>query len=139
MKMLADTPLVAFLATRQSDHARAFYEGVLGLEVVDDSPFALVLRAAGTLLRIQKVEAFAPHPFTALGWKVDDIARDVAALTERGVRFERFGFLEQDQAGVWTTPDGSKVAWFKDPDGNTLALTQYAAGALPVSASRSLP
>jgi hypothetical protein len=83
-----------------------------------------VFHAGDTMLRIQKVREVSPPPFTALGWHVADIAADVAALTERGVAFERFGFLEQDAAGVWTAPGGAKVAWFKDPDGNLLSLTE---------------
>jgi catechol 2,3-dioxygenase-like lactoylglutathione lyase family enzyme len=122
---LSDMPLVAFLATRDAARSRAFYESTLGLRFIEDTPFALVLDAAGTLLRIQKVETFAPHPFTSLGWKVPDIAVEVAGLRSKGVRCERYESLEQNEDGVWTTPDGSKVAWFKDPDGNTLSLTEY--------------
>lgn len=121
---IAESPLVAFLATRDAARARAFYEGVLGLRVVDDTPFAIVLDAKGTVLRIQKVETLTPHPFTSLGWKVSDIAAAIADLQKRGIAFERYEFLAQDASGAWTTPDGTKVAWFKDPDGNTLSISQ---------------
>jgi catechol 2,3-dioxygenase-like lactoylglutathione lyase family enzyme len=121
---LAAHPLVAFIATIDAGRARAFYEGTLGLRVVADTPFALVIDSGGTTLRIQKVKTILPHPFTALGWSVPDIERTTAELRDRGVTFERYDFVPQDAQGIWTTPDGSKVAWFKDPDGNTLSLTQ---------------
>jgi catechol 2,3-dioxygenase-like lactoylglutathione lyase family enzyme len=121
---LAESPLVAFMATRHAARARAFYESTLGLRVIADTPFALVLDSRGTTVRIQKVETLTPHPFTSLGWKVADIAKTIDDLRGRGVVFERYPSLPQDEAGIWTTPDGSRVAWFKDPDGNTLSLTQ---------------
>ena len=121
---LSQSELVAFIATRDGARARAFYESTLGLRVLADTPFALVFDARGTTIRIQKVESFAPHPFTALGWRVPDITATVDELRGRGVAFERYESLPQDEAGIWTTPDGSRVAWFKDPDGNTLSVTQ---------------
>jgi catechol 2,3-dioxygenase-like lactoylglutathione lyase family enzyme len=116
--------LMAFLATRDGARARAFYEGTLGLAVLSDDDFALALDVGGTMLRVQKVETFTPHPFTALGWEVPDVAAAVAALAARGVVFERFAGLDQDARGIWRSPSGARVAWFKDPDGNTLSLTQ---------------
>src|SRR5262245_54900060 len=110
--------LIAFLATRESERCRAFYEGALGLRLVADDEHALVFDDHGTMLRIQKVGAFEPHPFTALGWRVDDIGRAIAELEPRGVRFERFAGMPQDDRGVWTAPSGARVAWFKDPVGN---------------------
>lgn len=121
--VLTNAPVIAFLATTDAARARRFYEGSLGLLLREDSPFALVFEAAGTSLRIQKVEHLTPQPFTALGFSVPDIQRAIEALIQHGVRFERYGFLEQDALGVWTAPGGAKVAWFKDPDGNTLSLT----------------
>ena len=128
---IASSPLVAFIPTRDAVRARAFYEGTLGLRFVSDNPFGLVVDSGGTTIRIQKVEAFTPQPFTALGWTVGDIAAAIAELRGRGIAFERYEFLSQDALGVWTTPDGTKVAWFKDPDGNTLALSQM--GPSPVT------
>jgi catechol 2,3-dioxygenase-like lactoylglutathione lyase family enzyme len=127
---LIESPLVAFLATCDAARARAFYESTLGLRVTADTPFALVLDSRGTTIRMQKVETFTPQPFTAMGWAVADIEKTIDQLRGRGVAFERYASLPQDEAGIWTTPDGSRVAWFKDPDGNTLSLTQAA----PVSA-----
>jgi catechol 2,3-dioxygenase-like lactoylglutathione lyase family enzyme len=121
---IASSPLVAFIATRDAADARAFYEGKLGLRIVSDTPFALVVDSGGTTVRIQKVNTFTPHPFTALGWTVGDIIRTIAELQARGVGFEHYDFVPQDALGVWTAPDGTKVAWFKDPDGNTLSVTQ---------------
>jgi catechol 2,3-dioxygenase-like lactoylglutathione lyase family enzyme len=123
---ISENPVVAFLATRDAARARAFYEGMLGLRVVDDTPFALVFDAKGTQLRIQKVDAFTPHPFTSLGWKVSDIGAAIGELRTRGIVFERYDFLPADSSGAWTSPDGAKVAWFKDPDGNTLSITEDA-------------
>jgi catechol 2,3-dioxygenase-like lactoylglutathione lyase family enzyme len=123
--MLGTKDIVAFLPTTDYDKARAFYEGVVGLRFVSNDGFAMVLDANGTMIRVAKVQAFAPFPWTILGWQVSDIEADAAALTARGVTFERFGFFEQDALGIWTAPSGDKVAWFKDPDGNTLSISQH--------------
>jgi catechol 2,3-dioxygenase-like lactoylglutathione lyase family enzyme len=123
--MLAAHPIMAFVATTRPDEARAFYEKTLGLRLLEDTPFALVFEVPGTTLRVQKAGPFQPHPFTALGWQVPDIQAAVRELGGRGVKFSRFDFIPQDEQGVWTTPDGAMVAWFKDPDGNTLSLTQF--------------
>jgi catechol 2,3-dioxygenase-like lactoylglutathione lyase family enzyme len=123
--MLTTNKLMAFVATRDGARARAFYEGTLGLNVVSDDDFALALDAGGTMLRVQKVGELTPHPFTALGWEVADIASMMDALRARGVVFARFPGLDQDDRGVWISPSsGARIAWFKDPDGNTLSLTQ---------------
>lgn len=121
----AAAPLIAFLATTNAARSKAFYSDVLGLRLVEDSPFALEFDVGGTMLRIQKVETLTPHPFTALGWQVPDIAAQIADLAQRGLVFERFPGLDQDAAGVWTSPSGARIAWFKDPDGNVLSLTEF--------------
>lgn len=125
--MLTAAKLMAFVVTGDAARARAFYEGTLGLRVIADEPYALVLDANGTTVRVQKVQQFAPHPFTALGWEVPEIRSAVQNLMRRGVTFERIGIpgFSQDELGIWTADDGTKVAWFKDPDGNTLSLTEY--------------
>ncbi len=122
--MLADGKVMAFLATHDGGRARAFYEKTLGLRVISDDDFALAIDTGGTMLRIQKVASFAPHAFTALGWEVSDIGAAVAGLATAGVACERFPGLGQDDRGVWQAPSGAQVAWFKDPDGNLLSLTQ---------------
>jgi predicted enzyme related to lactoylglutathione lyase len=105
--------------------ARPFYEKTLGLPLEGSSPVACAFRANGVLLRLIAVEQLTPYPFTVLGWSVEDIATTVAGLTARGVVFERIEGIEQDALGVWRSPGGAQVAWFKDPDANTLSLTQF--------------
>ena len=122
--MLNQSPLVCFVATADADRARAFYEGKLGLALTADNGYALIFEANGTQLRVQRVETVAPHPYTALGWQVDDLAATVRALAADGVAMARFPGLPLDADGIWDTPDGSRVAWFHDPDGNTLSIHQ---------------
>jgi catechol 2,3-dioxygenase-like lactoylglutathione lyase family enzyme len=122
--MLETAKLMAFSTTTDGVRARAFYEGVLGLSVISDDAFALALNANGTMLRVQKLEQLTPPPFTTLGWEVADIASTVVQLRARGVTFEVYPGMGQDERAVWQAPSGARVAWFKDPDGNTLSLTQ---------------
>ena len=123
--MLGTKKIVAFVPTTDFETARSFYEGVLGLRFVNEDGFALVLDANGIMVRVSKVPDFKPMPYTILGWEVSDIENDVAALRERGVQFQHYGFPGQDASGVWTAPSGDKVAWFKDQDGNTLSVSQH--------------
>jgi catechol 2,3-dioxygenase-like lactoylglutathione lyase family enzyme len=123
--MLAAHKIMAFAPTLDANKARPFYEGVLGLSVLSQDNFALALDAHGIMLRVANVPpSFKPQPFTILGWQVPDIVAAVAALKGKGVQFERYGLPTQDAEGIWTAPGGAKVAWFKDPDGNILSLTQ---------------
>jgi predicted enzyme related to lactoylglutathione lyase len=124
--MLSTSPLVAFAAITDPERAKAFYGQVLGLTLAHDDPSGLEFDANGTMLRLARVDALTPAPYTVLGWRVADIDAAIAALSARGVAFERFEGMEQDSRGVWTVPDGGKVAWFKDPDGNVLSLSQPA-------------
>ncbi len=123
--MLGSINIVAFVPTQDSEKARAFYEGVLGLRFVKDDGFAITLNANGIMIRVAKAPPFTPAPFTILGWQVTQIDKVVAGLEEKGVTFERFGLFEQDELGIGTAPSGDKVAWFKDPDGNILSLSQH--------------
>ena len=123
--MLGSTNIIAFVPTKNSNKARGFYEGVLGLRFVKDDGFALVLDANGIMIRVAKMKDFEPAQFTILGWQVSDIEDVVRALQQKGVRFEIFGFFKQDELGIWTAPTGDKVAWFKDPDGNILSISQH--------------
>ena len=123
--MLGSTNIIAFVPTRDAEKARAFYEGILGLRFVKDDGFALVLDANGVMIRIAKMKDFTPAPFTVLGWQVTGIEDVVRGLQKRGVHFEIFGFFKQDELGIWTAPTGDKVAWFKDPDGNILSVSQH--------------
>jgi catechol 2,3-dioxygenase-like lactoylglutathione lyase family enzyme len=126
--MLIDEAIVAFAATTDLERAHAFYGEVLGLRRVDATPFASVYDANGTSLRVTRVERVAPAPYTVLGWDVADIGATIADLTARGVAFERFPGVEQDDHGVWTAPGGARIAWFRDPDGNVLSLAQHPDG-----------
>jgi catechol 2,3-dioxygenase-like lactoylglutathione lyase family enzyme len=123
--MLGTANIVAFVPTRDSAKARAFYEGVLGLRFIKDDGFALVFDANGIMVRVAKAPPFTPAQFTILGWEVHDIAKVASRLKDKGVVFERFGFFEQDPLGIWTAPTGDKVAWFKDPDGNVLSVSEH--------------
>lgn len=123
--MLNDQKIVAFVPTADAAKARPFYESTLGLRVISEDGFALVLDANGTMLRVTSVQNFKPQQFTILGWDVADINEAVSRLHERGVRFENYGMPGQDERGIWKSPNGARVAWFKDPDGNVLSLTQF--------------
>jgi predicted enzyme related to lactoylglutathione lyase len=123
--MLGSTNIVAFVPITDGDRARAFYEGVLGLRFVKDDGFALVLEANGIMVRAAKMKEVTPAQFTILGWQVSDIDGVAGALQKKGVHFEIFGFFKQDELGIWTAPTGDKVAWFKDPDGNILSVSQH--------------
>jgi catechol 2,3-dioxygenase-like lactoylglutathione lyase family enzyme len=124
--MLTTSKPICFAATTKPPQAKKFYGDTLGLKLIEDTPFALVFDANGTMLRVQKVREVVPAGYTILGWDVDDVGATVGKLSKEGVGFERYDGLPQDEKGIWTTPDGSRVAWFKDPDGNTLSLTQFA-------------
>jgi len=123
--MLGSTNIVAFVPITDTAKARAFYEGVVGLRFVKDDGFAMVLDANGIMVRAAKMKEVKPAQFTILGWQVTDIENVVRSLQKKGVHFEIFGFFKQDELGIWTAPTGDKVAWFKDPDGNILSVSQH--------------
>jgi catechol 2,3-dioxygenase-like lactoylglutathione lyase family enzyme len=124
--VLERAALVAFIPVLDISVARAFYVSTLGLAVVEDSPFALVVDANGTHVRITPVPDLRPQPFTICGWEVADIEETVTELGARGVTCTRYEGMDHSASGVWTSPSGDFVAWFVDPDGNTLSLTQFA-------------
>jgi catechol 2,3-dioxygenase-like lactoylglutathione lyase family enzyme len=117
--------VVAFVATSKPELARTFYRDTLGLPLVSEDPFALVFDANGTMLRVSIVKEIRAAAYTVLGWEVPDIAAAAKKLEQAGVRLERFPGMGQDEQGVWKSPGGAAVAWFKDPDGNTLSITQF--------------
>ena len=123
--MLVSAKMIGFVPTKDSKKARSFYEGKLGFRFVSDDKFALVLRAGETMIRVSNVPDFTPAPFTVLGWEVSNIGEVVAHLTERGVTFEKYPFIQDLEHGIWTAPTGDRVAWFKDPDGNVLSVSQH--------------
>ncbi|WP_239462023.1 VOC family protein [Occallatibacter savannae] len=126
--ILGGSDLIAFAPTTDPAKARAFYEGILGLRLVaDHAPFALEFDANGTMLRVTTVHELKPQPFTILGWRVSDVEATIDRLVAAGVAFERYpGMNDSDPHGIWNSPSGARIAWFKDLDGNVLSLTEFA-------------
>jgi len=126
--MLANTPIIGLIPAQDAERALAFYRDTLGLSFLSDDGFAIVVKANDTIIRIVRMGKFTPVPYTILGWEVANIEEAVAGLNARGLAFERYPFIPADQVdalGIWTTPSGSKVAWFKDTEGNTLSLSKH--------------
>jgi len=121
---LGSGKIMAFVATQDQAKAKAFYHDTLGLRLISEDHFALAFDAHGTMLRVTNVGKAVVAPYTVLGWQVENIAATVKALQEAGVKIEHYEGLGQDELGVWHAPGGAKVAWFKDPDGNTLSVTE---------------
>jgi len=122
--MLAGKKLKAFVPTLNLKNAKAFYKDILGLRFLSEDDYGLEFDANGTLLRVIIVPELKPQGFTVLGWNVGNIVSTIKALNKKGILCEKYDFMEQDKLGIWLSPGGSKVAWFKDPDGNTLSLTE---------------
>jgi len=123
--MLASGKMAGFVPTTDYDKARAFYEGKLGFGFVSLDQYALVMSVGGHRIRITKMPNFAPLQGTILGWEVQDIQAVATWLRDRGVTLEKYPFVQDRDLGIWTTPSGDKVAWFKDPDGNILSISQH--------------
>ena len=124
--LISSSKICAFAPTTDAARARSFYSDVLGLRLVSEDEYALVYDANGTMLRVTMVRELTPHQFTVLGWNVEDMSAAVAEMTVNGVVFEKYTFLPLDTDGVMTFPNGDKVAWFKDSDGNLLSIAQHA-------------
>ena len=122
--MLSTQKLKAFIPTINPAKARVFYKDLLGLKLLTEDNYAMEFECNGTLLRINRVQELKPFPFTVLGWDVDDIKNQIKQLAAKGIVFERYDFLQQDELFIWTAPGGTKVAWFKDADGNLLSLSE---------------
>lgn len=118
--------VVTFLVTSNPEAALRFYRDTLGWTFLRDDGFALVFDMKGVMLRIGQMKDFAPGENTVLGWETRDIAAAVDALVAQGVHFAIYPSMGQDARGICTFPNGDKVAWFKDPDGNVLSLSQHA-------------
>ena len=123
--MLDSGKMVGFVPTTDYEKARAFYEGKLGFEFISHDQFALVVKAGGHMIRISKMPNFTPLQGTILGWEVDNIEAVVGWLKERGVLVEKYPFVQDQELGIWTAPGGARIAWFKDPDGNVLGVSQH--------------
>ena len=121
---LTDAVPVGFVHVTSVDRAREFYVDRLGLAVVDESPFALVVRTGPILLRLTPVDGHRPVDGTVFGWNVPDIEATMDQLRTSGIEPSRFSGLDQDDLGIWQSPTSARVAWFADPDGNTLSVTQ---------------
>ena len=124
--MLGTSEVIAFAGAADLDRAREFYQDTLGLTLIEQNPYACVFDAHGTMLRVTAVAEVATPGYTVLGWRVGDIDQVIAGLLGKGVSFTRYQGMNQAGNGVWTTPNGDRIAWFTDPDGNTLSLTQFA-------------
>jgi predicted enzyme related to lactoylglutathione lyase len=122
--MLSDKNLKAFVPTTNPKRAKKFYNDLLGLTLMSEDDYALEFDANGTILRVTFVQELTPQSFTVLGWNVPDINEVIKLLNLKGIECNKYNFLEQDKSGVWKSPGGSKVAWFNDPDGNVLSLTE---------------
>lgn len=120
--MLGYTKQVGFVGVSDLDAAELFYGGVLGLALIDARPFALVHDTTASQLRITAVEEVRAAPYTVLGWLVADLESEIDRLAAAGIGFNRYDGMHQDERGIWTSPDGARVAWFCDPDGNNLSL-----------------
>ena len=121
--MLSNNRLKAFISTTMPDKAREFYAKKLGLKLLSEDSYGIEFEANGAHLRISFVEKLTPQPFTVLGWDTTDIVTTVKNLNEKGLLFERYKIIEQDDSGIWTAPGGTRVAWFRDPDGNLLSVS----------------
>lgn len=132
MRRVADEPmsltaanLISFVSASDAAQAKEFYSGVLELRLIRETPYALILDANGTMLRVTLVERVHPAPCTVLGWEVANIAHAVERLASRGVEFLRYDGMSQDELGIWDSPSGGRIAWFRDPEQNVLSLTQF--------------
>lgn len=123
---LSDHDIIGFVATSDPERARAFYGDKLGLPLIEEQlPFALVYDAHGTMVRVGIVKEVHAAGYTVLGWKVPDIVAAANGLIAAGIKFERYPGMQQDELGIWRAPGGASVAWFRDPDGNTLSISQH--------------
>jgi catechol 2,3-dioxygenase-like lactoylglutathione lyase family enzyme len=120
--------IVSFVITSKPVAAKEFYGDTLGFKLLSDDAYALAFAVGDSMLRVSKMKQFTPESYTVLGWEVGDIGAAVRDLAARGVVFERYPGMPLDENGVCTFPNGDKVAWFKDPDGNVLSLSQHKNG-----------
>jgi predicted enzyme related to lactoylglutathione lyase len=123
--VLASAKIMAFVYTSDPAHGKAFYRDTLGMRLVEEElPYALVFDVQNIMLRVGIMPGLVPAKHTVLGWQVADIVATVKGLQEAGVKFERYPGMPQDELGIMQFPGGARVAWFQDPDGNVLSVTQ---------------
>jgi catechol 2,3-dioxygenase-like lactoylglutathione lyase family enzyme len=122
--MISGNKLKAFVPTKNPENARIFYRDILGLKLISEDNFAMEFDSNGTKIRITNVQELKPQPFTILGWDVDNIVSAIKLLNEKNIYCEKYDSLKQDELGIWISPEGTKVAWFKDPDGNILSFSE---------------
>ena len=128
--MLENSKAFSGFAVKDLDEAREFYGETLGLKVsiLDDENGLMELGLAGdrpTL--VYRAADSTPASYTILNFPVDDIDQAVDELASRGVRFERYEAVPQDEKGVMrgiASGQGPDIAWFKDPSGNVLSVLQ---------------
>ena len=123
--MLSEPQITAFVSTIQPEISKQFYRDILGLQIVTEDAYAIELKGNGAMLRITTVQELKPQPFTVLGFKIEQIELQVKSLSDKGVKFEKYDHFDQNDLGIWTSPSKAKVAWFKDPDGNLISVTEY--------------
>ena len=123
--MLFHGQTVAFVSARDLERAEAFYVGLLGFTRILRDDFSLAVKGDDVRIRITRVPELKPQPFTVLGWQVERIDEVMERLVQAGIEFRRYPCMEQYAAGIWRTPSGARVAWFEDPDGNVLSLSEH--------------
>ena len=125
MNTLSSCKTISFVPTTNLARAREFYRMTLGLRLISESEFGLMFELSGAMLRVVQMGQIFTMRHTVLGWKVPNISAVVDELIQKEVQFEHYDGFIQDEQGIWTSPDGDRVAWFRDPDGNILSLTQF--------------
>lgn len=124
--MLGDSIIQAMVTTNRPEAAKAFYQDVLGLRFLSEDAFGIQFVGKIGILRIAKAPGVVPPAHAVMGFIVDDVTAAAQSLADKGVKLERYNFLQHDALGLWTGPDGSKVGWFRDPDMNLLSIIQHA-------------
>ncbi|NKC01482.1 MAG: VOC family protein [Pseudomonadales bacterium] len=123
--MLANAELQTLALTADIPTAITFYEEVLGLSLKANSDGAAVFDVGGRDLRVSPVAETSPTEHTVFGFAVADVQGVAEELSSKGVPLVEFQGFPHDQNGLVATPDGSRVCWFRDPDGNLISVVQY--------------
>jgi catechol 2,3-dioxygenase-like lactoylglutathione lyase family enzyme len=123
--MLAQSKAFSGFAVDDLERARDFYGGTLGLDVelIEEPGLLNIKLAGGRDTLVYPKPDFEPATYTILNFPVDDVEAAVDELGGRGVSFERYEGMEQDEKGISRGP-GPEIAWFKDPAGNILSVLE---------------